>query len=125
MFKAMRTNLFSIMCTSLAMQLVVFLAVTSHAELLGDRLARNEAFNKISDAATMPDDAWATPSTYIAQTPPMGWNSWYALGGEKGWVNTNEETIKEIADALVSTGLAAAGYRYERKVGLVNALEYA
>jgi alpha-galactosidase len=46
-----------------------------------------------------------------AQTPPMGWNSWYALGGEDGWKTTDEQTIAEIADALVATGLAEAGYR--------------
>ena len=45
-----------------------------------------------------------------AQTPPMGWNSWYALGGEDGWKTTDERTIAAIADALVATGLAEAGY---------------
>jgi alpha-galactosidase len=43
----------------------------------------------------------------IAATPPMGWNSWNAFRK-----NVNEDIYKEIADALVSTGLADAGYIY-------------
>ena len=43
----------------------------------------------------------------LAVTPQMGYNSWYDLMGE-----INETNIKETADALVSTGLAAAGYKY-------------
>ncbi len=43
----------------------------------------------------------------IALTPPMGWNSWNAFG--KG---VNEHVIKEMADALVSSGLRQAGYTY-------------
>jgi len=42
----------------------------------------------------------------IAQTPPMGWSSWYAF------VDTiNEQKIKETADALVRSGLRDCGYR--------------
>ncbi|MDE3251026.1 MAG: alpha-galactosidase, partial [Bacteroidota bacterium] len=42
----------------------------------------------------------------IAQTPPMGWSSWYAF------VDTiNEQKIKETADALVHSGLRDCGYR--------------
>lgn len=39
--------------------------------------------------------------------PPMGWNSWNTFGP-----NINEDLIKETADAIVDTGLAAAGYEY-------------
>ncbi|KAM0878991.1 hypothetical protein ACQ4PT_034528 [Festuca glaucescens] len=44
----------------------------------------------------------------LGSTPPMGWNSWnhFACDGN------GEVVIRETADALVSTGLAAAGYRY-------------
>ena len=38
------------------------------------------------------------------QTPPMGWNSWNTFGA-----NINEQLIKEMTDALVSTGLRDAG----------------
>ncbi len=43
----------------------------------------------------------------LAKTPPMGWSSWNKFGG-----NINEASIKEIADAMVSSGLADCGYVY-------------
>ncbi len=43
----------------------------------------------------------------VAPTPPIGWNSWNAFGK-----NVNEEVIKEITNALVSTGLRDKGYCY-------------
>ena len=43
----------------------------------------------------------------LAQTPPMGWNSW------NHFHNTiNEQDIKDMADAMVATGLRDAGYVY-------------
>jgi alpha-galactosidase len=43
----------------------------------------------------------------LALTPPMGWNSW-----NKFACNVDEKMIREIADALVSSGMKAAGYTY-------------
>ncbi len=43
----------------------------------------------------------------LALTPPMGWNSWNKFG-----CDVSEKLIKEIADAMVSTGLKDAGYEY-------------
>jgi alpha-galactosidase len=43
----------------------------------------------------------------LAKTPPMGWNSW-----NKFACDVSETLIKEIADAMVSTGMKAAGYQY-------------
>jgi len=43
----------------------------------------------------------------VAQTPPMGWDSGPSLG-----CKVSEETIRQQADALASSGLRAAGYRY-------------
>ncbi|XP_057427995.1 alpha-galactosidase-like isoform X2 [Lotus japonicus] len=43
----------------------------------------------------------------IGQTPPMGWNSWNHFG-----CDVNESIVRETADAMVSTGLAALGYQY-------------
>jgi alpha-galactosidase len=43
----------------------------------------------------------------LAQTPPMGWNSWNKFG-----CNVSESLVKEIADAMVSTGMKDAGYEY-------------
>jgi alpha-galactosidase len=43
----------------------------------------------------------------LAQTPPMGWNSW-----NKFACNVSEDLIMEIADAMVRTGMAGLGYEY-------------
>lgn len=43
----------------------------------------------------------------LAQTPPMGWNSWNCFG-----CNINEKQIKEVVDLIVSTGMRDAGYEY-------------
>lgn len=45
--------------------------------------------------------------TKLALTPPMGWNSWNGLG-----IKVSEESIKEIADSMVSTGLKNAGFAF-------------
>lgn len=43
----------------------------------------------------------------VARTPPMGWNSWNHFQ-----CKIDEWTVKATADALISTGLAALGYKY-------------
>jgi alpha-galactosidase len=43
----------------------------------------------------------------LAATPPMGWSSWNAFG-----CTIDEKLIRETADAMVSSGMAAAGYSY-------------
>lgn len=43
----------------------------------------------------------------LAPTPPMGWTSWNYY-----FCNYDEQTIKDQADALVSTGMRDLGYRY-------------
>lgn len=43
----------------------------------------------------------------LVLTPPMGWNSW-----NKFACNVDENLIKEMADAMVSSGMKAAGYTY-------------
>jgi len=43
----------------------------------------------------------------LALTPPMGWNSWNKFG-----CDVSEKLIKEIADAIVSSGMKDAGYEY-------------
>jgi len=49
----------------------------------------------------------ATPSANLALTPPMGWNSWNKFG-----CNVSEEMIKNMADAVVKSGMKDAGYQY-------------
>ena len=46
-------------------------------------------------------------SALLAPTPVMGWNSWNKFG-----CNVSEKLIREIADAMVSSGMQSAGYRY-------------
>jgi alpha-galactosidase len=43
----------------------------------------------------------------VAPLPPMGWNSWNSFG-----CDIDETRIEQQADAMVSSGLADAGYRY-------------
>jgi len=43
----------------------------------------------------------------LAQTPPMGWNSWNAFH-----TDITEQKIKDAARAMVSSGMKAAGYEY-------------
>ncbi len=43
----------------------------------------------------------------LALTPPMGWNSYNRFN-----CNISEALIKEIADAMVSSGMQAVGYQY-------------
>ena len=52
--------------------------------------------------------ALAKPPTDLAPTPPMGWNSWNWYGKK----DINETVVRETIDAMVSTGLCDAGYRY-------------
>ena len=47
------------------------------------------------------------PAPTLAATPPMGWNSWNHFA-----CDVNEQTIRETADAMVSSGMRDAGYRY-------------
>ncbi len=43
----------------------------------------------------------------LAQTPPMGWNSW-----NKFQCNVSAELIKTVADAIATNGMKDAGYEY-------------
>jgi alpha-galactosidase len=43
----------------------------------------------------------------LALTPPMGWNSWNKFG-----CDVDEKLIRETADAIVASGMKAAGYEY-------------
>jgi alpha-galactosidase len=43
----------------------------------------------------------------VARTPPMGWNSWNKFG-----CGINDALVRATADAMVSSGMQAAGYQY-------------
>jgi alpha-galactosidase len=43
----------------------------------------------------------------LAKTPPMGWNSWNLFAGR-----IDDQTVRTMADAMVSSGMRDAGYVY-------------
>ena len=47
------------------------------------------------------------PPNGLALTPPMGWNSWNKFAGR-----IDDKAVREIADAMVSSGMRDAGYLY-------------
>ncbi|MBL7187986.1 MAG: NPCBM/NEW2 domain-containing protein [Phycisphaerae bacterium] len=47
------------------------------------------------------------PENGLALTPPMGWNSWNAFEAD-----IDEQKIRQIADAMVDSGMRDAGYTY-------------
>lgn len=49
----------------------------------------------------------ALPDNGLARTPPMGWNSWNRFG-----CKIDDKTIREMANALVASGMRDAGYNY-------------
>lgn len=51
--------------------------------------------------------AFAQKFEGLAKTPQLGWNSWNKFG-----CNVNEQMIRETADAMVSSGMKAAGYQF-------------
>lgn len=57
-------------------------------------------------SAGIPDPGVAMAPVRYA-LPPMGWNSWNAFS-----CRVDEKTIRAVADAMASNGMAAAGYRY-------------
>ncbi len=65
------------------------------------------AFLLWNAAALLAPPACAQSSGSLAQTPPMGWNSWNKFG-----CNVSEKLIREMADAMVNTGMKQAGYQY-------------
>ena len=47
------------------------------------------------------------PDNGLAKTPPMGWNSWNNFKNK-----VSDEVVRQIADAMVSSGMRDAGYSY-------------
>ncbi len=56
---------------------------------------------------SMPVGVFAQKFQGLAATPPMGWNSWNKFGP-----NVNEQMIREMANAMVSSGMKDAGYEF-------------
>lgn len=47
------------------------------------------------------------PKHNIGHTPAMGWNSWNTFG-----CNLNDQLIRDMADAMIASGMKDAGYEY-------------
>jgi len=60
----------------------------------------------IANIATPPPVKDLAPNG-LAKTPPMGWNSWNLFAGR-----IDDKTVREMADALVTSGMRDAGYIY-------------
>jgi|SRR6185437_794191 len=68
---------------------------------------------KTTKEATMPPAALPLPALHdvpdngLARTPPMGWNSWNKFAGR-----VDDASVRGMADAMVASGMAKAGYVY-------------
>jgi alpha-galactosidase len=58
-------------------------------------------------ASTQPPVARMAQTQLVAQTPPMGWNSWNFFFGK-----VTDKDIRDSADQIVATGMKDAGYVY-------------
>jgi len=65
------------------------------------------ALAQIPAALAEPMHFFARPDNGLAVTPPMGWNSWNHFA-----CNVSSSLIESEADAMVASGMKAAGYRY-------------
>jgi alpha-galactosidase len=70
--------------------IALLLIVTTHSFGQGNNYVQN--YNKFDG---------------LALTPPMGWNSW-----NKFACNVDENMIRQMADAMISSGMKDAGYTY-------------
>ena len=74
-----------------------------HANGTLERVSRDEAF-----PARLPlPDLRDVPDNGLVRTPPMGWNSW-----NKFHDHFDDATVRQMADALVASGMNKAGYTY-------------
>ena len=58
-------------------------------------------------ALLVPTTAMAQKFEGLAETPPMGWNSWNTFA-----CDIDEKLIRETAEAMVASGMKDAGYEY-------------
>jgi alpha-galactosidase len=68
-----------------------------------ERVSRDEA----SPARLPLPDLQDLPDNGLVRTPPMGWNSW-----NKFHDHFDDATVRQMADALVASGMDKAGYTY-------------
>ena len=68
-----------------------------------ERVTREEAFPARIPLPELRD----VPDNGVARTPPMGWNSW-----NKFQDVFDDATVRQMADAMASSGMSKAGYTY-------------
>jgi alpha-galactosidase len=68
-----------------------------------ERVIKDEAFPARLPLPELRD----LPDNGLARTPPMGWNSW-----NKFHDKFDDATVRQMADAMVSSGMRDAGYTY-------------
>ena len=78
----------------------------AHVEQTGRQGTSAEAEQRRFKSAALPPLGEIKPDG-LALTPPMGWSSW-----NKFQDKIDDKTVREIADAIVTTGLREAGYVY-------------
>ncbi|AEV83904.1 alpha-galactosidase [Actinoplanes sp. SE50] len=61
----------------------------------------------VAGVIALPGSAAQALDNGVARTPPMGWNSWNTFG-----CNISESLIRQMADAVVSSGMRDLGYQY-------------
>jgi alpha-galactosidase len=86
-------------------RIAVTMTTTGRDPLKGtfERITREEAY----PTRIPPPDLRDVPDNGLARTPPMGWNSW-----NKFQDVFDDATVRGMADAMVSSGMAKAGYTY-------------
>ncbi len=83
------------------------------ASQVPNRPAVNGTLERSDPKAAQPPERLPLPELHdvpdngLARTPPMGWNSWNKFAGR-----IDDKTVREIADAMVSSGMKKAGYVY-------------
>jgi len=68
--------------------------------------AKSDPFQPVGPPLT-PPAVRDLPPNGLAKTPPMGWNSWNLFAGR-----VDDKIVREMADAMVSSGMRDAGYVY-------------
>jgi alpha-galactosidase len=88
-------------------------------DIVGDTLHLTRNGNSVVAAPAKPGDEYPpyerieppalhdVASNGLSKTPPMGWNSWNLFADR-----IDDKTVREIADAMVTSGMRDAGYIY-------------
>lgn len=85
--------------------------VRPSVEVIAHRLGSAQAARRLAALAPPPKQPLPAlrdlPDNGLARTPPMGWNSW-----NRFHCDVSDQLIRQIADAMVSSGMRDAGYVY-------------